>query len=264
MEPSAPIVRRTQKDMRAFRHLAFCYYCGRPFANRRERTDDHVPPRAVFKVEDRENAPIVLDAHSTCNGERSVDDEIAGELLKLLHGVPLGPRSHLRSTTFEHDGGATSGLHGIDLRRIIARWVRASHSALYLEFLPATVKSELWEPLPAGRPTPTGFECEPIPHRQVEHAMHLQQHIRLGRVDELYASNARYRYACTWQDADSRSICLFALTVYGFEIMGEGARPDAPSRGCCGWYEHPRPKRATLGTTLIVPSPNFRPLHPFG
>lgn len=250
--------------MQAVRHLPFCYFCGVSFPPKGERSADHVPPRAVFKVSDRENAPLVLDAHPTCNGEQSVNDALAGELLSCLHGVPLGPRSRLHAATFEWPDGTLGGVRDMNLRAIIARWVRASHTALYREHLPEGVKAKLWEPFAAFRPAPEGLRVEPLQHRQYEHAMHLKQHIHLGRVDEIHASNGKYRYVCVWQEIEGgRSICLFGLTLYGWEKMGEDVHPNVPSRSCCGWYEHPRPPNATLGTTLVVPRANFRPLHLF-
>ncbi len=56
----------TQKDLRKAHDLPFCYLCGKAFESREQKTRDHVPPKAIFRKQDRD-APLILHAHAECN-----------------------------------------------------------------------------------------------------------------------------------------------------------------------------------------------------
>ncbi|GAF74525.1 unnamed protein product, partial [marine sediment metagenome] len=109
-----------------------------PFGVDDVKTREHVPPKSIFAKEDR-NPPLILPAHLACNQQQSGDDEIVGQLVAVAHGGHPDPeRSRLQ---FEIcDAGDSRDpvlmIRGTQLERLIWRWIRGFHAALYREYLP--------------------------------------------------------------------------------------------------------------------------------
>jgi len=85
----------TQKGAQDVSRLGFCYICGEDFANDEKRTRDHVPPKSIFRKEDRD-WPLTLPAHEKCNSDYSTVDQQARGLIGLLH--PERPREAVAGT----------------------------------------------------------------------------------------------------------------------------------------------------------------------
>ena len=127
----------TQKHAREVMRLDFCYVCGEPFTEKCPKTRDHVPPRSVFQLDDR-NWPLILPAHEQCNSEYSFSDEQARGLVDIVQASgdrvpPLGTEV----VGIEDEKGELCGaaMSGLQLRRIVAKILRACYAALYGEFL---------------------------------------------------------------------------------------------------------------------------------
>jgi hypothetical protein len=128
---------RSQKDLRAAQSIGFCCICGKQFAQGEKRTRQHAPPKAIFAAADR-TPPLILPAHEKCNGDQSPLDKVIGQLVAVLHGEYPAPEDlKLDVGVFPVKGGeATAGVKGLPLTKIIFRWARSFHAALYHEYLP--------------------------------------------------------------------------------------------------------------------------------
>src|SRR5262245_48866186 len=108
---------KTQKDFQTvFKSLSFCYLCGEPFQNKKDKTRDHVPPDSVFQVTDK-CAPLILPAHKKCNGEQSTGDEEIGQLIGLLHGKEVVLKeSRLKIGTTKFPDNTQAGVVPINMK----------------------------------------------------------------------------------------------------------------------------------------------------
>lgn len=262
-----PIVLDSQTALRPIQSLPFCYLCGRTFEDGEATNRDHVPPSAIFAVADR-NFPLILRTHTTCNGDRSGEDAIIGQLVSVLHGRqphPRAARPRVETGRFE-DGTIGLGAVGVDLKGIIWRWVRGFHAALYQEAMPYGSRYSGIPPLPEGRIV--GARVEPVPLAEVtpEFVEEIKRNRVTRTLDTIVCRNGRCRYECVWSQADNgRRICIWALDLYGWRELGEQDHFDP--RGCVGSYslpDHAVPPRATLATTLDFPVDNRDKLNPFG
>lgn len=220
---------RTQKELRAAWGVPFCYLCGEPFAEGEERNRDHVPPRSVFAVEDR-NPPLQLPVHERCNADQSTDDETLGQLVAVLHGRrPSQERARLVADVFRVGGRPMLGLKDLPLWSQIWRCVRGFHAALYRE--PVVDRGGL-----IGPPLPDLQIDEGGPDARAEFNTRLfmtkvfKEQLRAGRTDGLTCNNGRCVYRCVWLTFDNgRPFCLFALRLYNWELLGD---PRLGQRGC--------------------------------
>jgi hypothetical protein len=82
----------TQQQLRAAQDLPFCYLCGVDFKRGDHTNRDHVPPKSVFSLLDRQ--PLILRTHRNCNQLHSLKDEKIGQLIALKQGrIPFDPRN---------------------------------------------------------------------------------------------------------------------------------------------------------------------------
>lgn len=93
----------TQKELQDARSQDFCYLCGERFEANSKQSPDHVPPRSIFAKDDRD-PPLILPTHHNCNQERSVEDELIGQLVAVLHGR-YPPEDQLKLRLLLFDGG---------------------------------------------------------------------------------------------------------------------------------------------------------------
>jgi hypothetical protein len=255
---------RSHKDFQSVRKLEFCYLCGEPLADADAITGDHVPPRAIFAKEDR-NPPLKLPVHNKCNQGESKDDEVVGQLVSLLHSTSTIPKEKQRFRAVAADLGDDQpfvGVTGIEFNRIIWRWVRGFHAALYQEFLPAGAFFSLTTPFPHADQVGEALKFEDLRIHQLEMALTLRQQIKYGMIDEILSCAGKCRFVCSWLTCDDGSpFCLYGLRIYEWERLADTKR--FPPRGCVGVYRHPTPAAAALGTKIILPSPAFTLFDPF-
>jgi len=254
---------RTQRDFRPLQKLSFCYLCGRPFGPEGRSTGDHVPPRTVFLKSDR--SPVLkLPVHDACNQRESTDDEVFGQFISLLHGAVV-PREKQRFRAVSADLGGEepfAGVTGVELNRIIWRWVRGFHAALYREVLPLAAWYGLTTPFPHADQVGGTLKFQDLRLDQMEMALTLRQQIKYGRIDEILSCSGKCRFVCSWLTSDDGSpFCLYGLRIYAWEKLADTKR--FPPRGCVGIYPHPTPPGAALGTKIILPSTAFTLFDPF-
>jgi hypothetical protein len=256
----------TQKAMRKVRALPFCYLCGDPLTD--PQNDDHVPPTAIFLNGDR-NFPLILPTHDRCNGDRSSEDQVIGQLVGVLHGKAPDARHDkldVKPVLFE-DGTVGAAVRDVDLRAIIRRWVRGFHAALYEEFLPDKARMfSTCPPLPEAQ-RPNG-EVRPVPVASVlpRFVEEIKRNRATGSLDRVMCRNGKCVYECVWAQADrGQWLCVYALDLYGWIKLGDPVHFEA--RGCVGTYRRVQggtPRRATTGTRLVFSVENREGLDPFG
>jgi hypothetical protein len=250
-----PIILQSQQDFRAVRRLPFCYLCTESFKGSDTVSDDHVPPTTLFLRGDR-TPPVILATHAKCNNDQSQDDQAVGQLAGLLHGTATNPQ-HLKLTYYAgraDDGSPLAAASGLDLRRVIRRWVRGFHAALYAEPLPESGRFATNPPLPeadiGAGPSPGTFVLAKIDVQAVipRLAPLISTARARGQVDTVLSRNGMCRYDCVWTLADDgKRFCAYELKVYDWVALGDTAHFE-PCR-CVGLYTRPdfeTPARATL------------------
>jgi hypothetical protein len=257
----------SQADVRPARGLPFCYLCGQPFANRRDNHPDHVPPAALFAVNDR-NFPLKVAAHVGCNREQSATDEVIGQLIAVIHGKHPRPENNkLQSEVFETAESDSPFLAFVNTGLVgqIARWVRGFHAALYREFLPVETPCAIHPPFPSGRVEQDGFTIDKILVQHPVFVSVIKKNRAAGRLDRIVCYNSRCVYESVWVQMDQGPwACAFALRLYDWTALADSAHFE--QRGCVGWYRPLAgpPPSATRWTTVEVPFSNVQPLDPFG
>lgn len=253
----------TQKELRNARRLDFCYLCGKRLEASSKPSPDHVPPRSIFAKEDRD-PPLILPTHHNCNQQRSVEDELIGQLVALLHGK-YPPEGQLKLPLLLFDQGPNrslrAGLHDVPLGRIIYRLVRGFHAALYGQYL-ADEGGYIYTPFPVHIENHGVFS--PLDDDPGRHGLTavFKQHRKLKCLDQVVCCNAKCDYRCVWLEFDDgRPFCLFGLRLYNWEELGDPILP--PKRGCLGWYFAKTPADATCGTRIKVDAENLESLDPF-
>ena len=264
----------TQSNLRSVQKLTFCYLCGKNFADEAEKTRDHVPPKNIFATVDRAR-PLILPTHKCCNEAQSCYDEIVGQLIAAIHGLyPREERMRLDFQVAEHasTGKQSAWLFGTNLHKVIGRWLRAFHAALYREYLPDNDGTENGTKFSFDPPFPIGHVDE---HGEItvqairpHHALFVEKMKRnrmAGTLDRIVCFNGTCVYECLWDKADGgEPICIFALNVYDWSALAN--TEDFPRRGCVGVYLPAKgtPAGATVATMCAVPISNRETLNPFG
>jgi len=142
----------SRKSLRDLLKLSFCYLCGKTFVPTSRQNKDHVPPKKMFAIADR-FSPLILPAHEECNNSRSDEDELVGQMVALLHGKRPGSdrlRKTLSVFTTHGSNEPLLGISGVNLNRIIWRWVQGFHAALYQESVSVFPGGFIFPPMPAG------------------------------------------------------------------------------------------------------------------
>jgi len=256
----------THKALHNCAKLDFCYLCGQPFENGRETNRDHVPPKAIFLPGDRRN-PLILPTHPGCNQSESVDDELVSQLVSALHrALPRPERQRLKFIVglVKSDGEPIAFTANVDLGRIVWRWVRGFHAALYHEYLPKLVKWRVHPPFPSGRRDGEKLIRDPILPQQTFVPEEIKKNRLARNLDVLKCCNGRCCYESVFVRADNgQPVCFWALRIYDWERLADPRW--ARSHGCIGAYVPPAgiPQGASRGTKLDFPFPNSDPLDPF-
>jgi len=260
---------RTHANRRTVAALPFCYLCGRSFGPAEPRTRDHVPPKAIFLARDRDG-PLILPVHSGCNQRESVNDEIIGQLIGILHGRLLKDDQRRFEVEVIHTAPGTSallGLKGVPMQQAIGRWIRAFHSALYHEYLPRETPNAIHPPFPSGQQKDGTWIRDDL---RIQHPLIVEVIKRnriADRLDRIECYNGKCVYECVWERMDNQTWgCFFALKIYDWKALADST--NFPSRGCVGWYQARtgRPHLAAVGIVKVISFPleNRDPLDPFG
>jgi len=256
----------SQKAIHAVQALPFCYLCGESLAD--PRNDDHVPPSSIFLTDDR-NFPLTLPTHVKCNGDRSAEDQVIGQLIGLLHRkAPDAVHNKLKVKSGPYEDGTLGmAVEGLDLRSIIRRWIRGFHAALYREYLPDDTGAFMTSPpLPEGRPHKHGGEFVPVPEIVSHFVEELKKNRATNTLDRIVCRNRKCRYECVWAQADrGQWMCIYGLDLYDWMNLGDTRHFEA--RGCVGAYRRPAggtPRGATCATHLVFTVENAQRLNPFG
>lgn len=260
---------RTNKELRSVSRLRFCYLCGEKFQQTDNVTRDHVPPKAVFLLQDR-TKPLILSTHYSCNQRQSKTDEMVGQLVSALnYAYPDRKNMRLRISTqkLQNLAHPTMVLEGIDLRGVIARWVKGFHAALYHRYLPRKTQHWFEPPMMVGQKVKGKVVFSPIgPHFLLIIEI-IKKNRKAGRIDRIECFNSKCIYECAWEKLDDgRFACFFALNIYDWKNLVDSR--NFPKKGCVGFYLPPtgKPSNAVEGVTRIleIPCDNTEPLDPFG
>jgi hypothetical protein len=254
----------THKDFQRVRFPSFCYLCGRSFADTpgEERDSDHVPPKKIFAASDRDR-PLILEVHKQCHKDASEWDELTNEFASLPHD-----KARKRNIVQKHVEAVRIGdeisaaLTGVPLNKVIARFLRAFHTALYDAYLPNKTDNAILPPFPSGNRKSDGIEFDPILPQFYDASLILKKSRIAGRIDEIRCFNDRCHYFCVWSENVQGPCCLFALRIHDWEQLADMA--NFPHRACMGIYSTGSiPQNATRETPIIVHVANRYPLDPF-
>jgi len=252
----------TQKQLREVFDQGFCYLCGRAWDLGDETNRDHVPPRRLFSAADR-TPPLVLRTHVACNNGHSPYDEQIGQLVSLRWKASPGPQdvSSLQVSLCAPEGMVPFGaVEGLDLRFIIARWLKGFHAALYGEFLPR-VSGAIHEPFPGGDAPgedTTLHASHPVFVREI------RKNRAAGTLNRIVAYNGRLQFECVWSGLDDgRPMCLWALDIYAWSLLADVN--NFVARSCVGWYlaVNGVPEAGARATRLEFPVESTDPLNAF-
>ena len=251
----------THQQFRACRGLDFCYLCGRSLADA-EFNYDHVPPRGIFGPYDR-SPPLKLPTHNECNEDWSQEDELVAQFLTPLWGH-YADEHHLKLRVSLYK----SGRQGVPpamtcnmrIDRVILRWVRGFHAALYREFLPGDCKISIHLPMPEGM---SSAGPEPVDPAHLKYVATIKRNREAGRADRVVCCNAKCTYECVWDALDDgRPACIFALDIYDWCRLGA---PCYARRSCVGLYLSGSgvPRMASRNSQIIFPFSNRNALDAF-
>jgi hypothetical protein len=257
----------TQRQAQDVVRLEFCYICGQAFSDDQKRTRDHVPPKSIFRSEDR-NWPLILPAHEECNSDYSKVDEQAMGLIGLLH--PERRRQPPARTEIagiaERDGKpAAVLLRGLLLRPMITKILRACHTALYHVFLPLKTDNMILTPLLELDPkTMQPMKHTILPQHQMACKI-LKDNRRIKNVDRVHANNCKFRFEVVWGtcDGECRHFAAFGIDIYNWHRLGSQALGHP--QGCVGMHfsNDPIPTNASVVPTIELGFTWREPLNPF-
>lgn len=254
-----------QKQAREARKLPFCYICGNPLKTGEVRDKDHVPPKNMFLIHDR-NFPIILMVHGQCNDAWQTRDEKVGFLIDILHGVNITKHSNKYKVMIAQtqNGRQYPLLGDIPLKPMIGRIMRAFHAALYHEFMPRSTKNTILTPIPEVEIANGGVKVKRVHDQFRIFADLLRSNIMARTTDKIISNNGKLRYECAWPQLDNgQRFCIFALDIYNWRSLGDKISDE--DYACIGAYflNGHMPKRATPATSIKVDFHSDRALDPF-
>ncbi len=254
----------TQKEFQTAHKPDFCYLCGKPLQDGQTLNSDHCPPEKIFAVHDRANYPIKLQVHKKCNHSWHLADEKLSIFFDVLHGAEKASNpEHVKKLTFlsiPTDQGVYQGLTRFPFKALVVRIVRCVHALLYSEFLPRETMHHFHFPIPEVNPQKGN---EPIMHEMQTYAFSnaLCTALKTETFDCIYAYNNEFKYVCTWSALDNgEPICIFAFDIYRLSKFAVKIK-DFPE-AIIGFYAHPCPENASIGSKLVVENTDKEILYP--
>jgi hypothetical protein len=240
----------------------FCYLCGGAWVTADKQNRDHIPNKSIFARADR-NPPLILRVHQRCNTAHSAEDQAIGQLVSLLHQENPTPKDVSTLNVSPHvdaeSGALLAVVECLPLLRIIARWVRGFHAALYRGVLPS-YDGNVYPPF-AG--TDNLDVVSPIDRVVLQFVDDMKRNRAAGATDQIVSFNGKCRYECFWTHEDSgRPICVWALDLYDWRRLG--ATPLHQPRSCVGYYRFATPVTNAHRTRLVFPFSNAEVLDAFG
>ena len=229
--------------------LEFCYLCGKSFTAENPKTRDHVPPKAIFKSEDR-NYPILLPAHSACNQGYALADEQIAQLVALLHGAERTPaRVNVLGTFPAPSGEMGVAVNNLAIGPMLTKIIRGCHAILYNNYMSAATGNMVLSPVP------TLDEQTMLPaaeNKLIQHEVfckRLKETRNMATVDRVLGFNGKFEFNCCWARSDNGShiLNIFGMRIYNWERLGD--RVMGRPQGCLGFYVAPNgeiPKGASL------------------
>jgi len=166
------------------------------------------------------------------------------------------------------DGSDGGGILGVDLPKMIRRWIRGFHAALYREPLPDKYKAVFmtFPPFPEGRVRGTEVDFVPTSKIRERVVEEIKRNRFTDSLDRIISRNEHCRYECVWTQFDRGEwFCVYALDIYDWKSLGDITH--FTPRGCVGCYrrvEGGTPTSATSSTQLQFPIDNTEKLDPFG
>src|SRR5882724_8450993 len=211
----------TQKDFRQRRSLTFCYLCGQPLKNDSKLNDDHCPPKAVFKNEDRRDYSLTLKVHESCNSRWHKYDEQFSILYDALHGgSKIEAKRDMEIIDVRNSDGIFPALTGVPFIELGFRVAQCAHALMYGTSLAANMRRHIHVPLPEvdTKNSNRMKQVPPIIHRAAE-ALCTSQ--KTSTHNSLVAYGGKFRFVSTWvQISDGTSLCMFAFDIYRMAPLG--------------------------------------------
>jgi hypothetical protein len=156
-------------------------------------------------------------------------------------------------------GAMVAVIEGMPFWRIIARWVRGFHAALYREPV-LSYDGAVYPPFAGTEDLAMIPPVERIVPKLVEL---LKRNRTAGTVDRIVGFNGKCRYECFWSHLDDgRPICVWALNLYDWKRLG-ATHLHGP-RSCLGYYGCATPVTTAHETRLAFPIANADVLDAFG
>jgi hypothetical protein len=250
-----PIRILSHPDRQRVHKLPFCYLCGKPIESKAGRSADHVPPKTMFHVEDRQ--PLMLTTHKWCNESYSDEDEKAGHLIGLKTGTAPKELRNLR-LKFERLDDKHHAVVNFRFKDAVWRWVRGFHAALYRQHLQVLPNSgnppgdiqTIFSTIETNEEfSAKASVADVIPIK--EQFPYIVEVIKFNRahknLDTIVSNNGKMRYECVWMRPPTEPWwCFFALDIYDWKDLG--ASGIQPPKGCVGNYclfDGTTPKGAT-------------------
>ena len=229
-----PASLRSQKDFQRVRKLPFCYWCGGAFIEGDSCDADHVPPSAVFNIEDR--SPVLkLKTHTRCHKPFADEDKQIGQLIGMRLRKASPPSFRDRALNYIPLPQGIVGITNVPLNRSLWRWVKGFHSALYQE--PVIGRFAVTTPYPMGRRSDGQVIIQPVLKQHLLAVELIKRNRAFDNIDSIVAYRGKLRYECVWfqRDGAEEWMCAFALDLYDWKHLA-GYSASIKSRGCAGIY----------------------------
>jgi hypothetical protein len=235
----------TQNDFQRRRKLTFCYLCGQPLKNDTNLNDDHCPPKAIFKDEDRENYSLTLKVHESCNSRWHKYDEQFSILYDALHGGPkIEAKRDMEIIDVQNTEGIFPAVTGVPFIELGFRVAQCAHALMYATSLPANMRRCIHVPLREVDTRNANQMKQVLPHvhRAAETLCTSQ---KTSTYNSLVVYGGKFRFVSTWVHiSDGTSLCMFAFDIYRMAPLGWGV-PGFP-RCFVGYYLEVMPSNAVM------------------
>jgi len=255
----------SQRQLRAHGQPDFCYLCGEVLDGSVRTNRDHCPPKAFFATPDRENFPILLPTHETCNNKWHKADEIISIVADALHTKNKSQNAALTrkldAKKVQIGSSSVAAISNFPLAPMAARIVRGMHALLYHDFMPEKTRSKFHVPIPEADKDSLRMR---VPLEQTFAFLRvLNKALLTNTADVVRAYNGKFKYACTWEKLDDGTpFCIACFDIYSFHILSPPVE-RFPSVFLGMYIPTHVPINASWASELDVPFQNEDLLHPW-